>query len=225
MHDRVNISELKNKIFSKVYRNGDRIIFENSKEKYELLHDQNCCEDVFIDDVCGELSNLENAEITYAERTTNEGNPKVEYDGSCTWTFFKFATNKGWVDVRFYGTSNGYYSEDADLYLVEKKDEISDYSDYESEDNHMMKLFEIILDSADYDDYDSCVLAAENLEQVKEFCDKNFEYQDEFGLFRNCCKGQPFQIHNGQKVEEINEIGSTDKYSEPTIICSSFNAG
>ena len=123
MYDRVDISQLKNKIFSKVYRTGDFIFFENSKEKYALRHDQNCCEDVYIDDVCGELSNLENAEITYAEKTTNEGFPKNEYDNSCTWTFFKFATNKGWVDVRFYGTSNGYYSEDADLYLVEKKED------------------------------------------------------------------------------------------------------
>lgn len=223
MYDRVDISELKNKIFSKVYRIDDEIIFENNKEKYVLRHDQDCCEDVYIDDICGELSNLENVEITYVERTTNEGNPKGEYDSSCTWTFFKFATNKGWVDVRFYGTSNGYYSEDADLYLVEKKeDEIIDYSNHEPKD---MKIFEIILDSADYDDFDSCVLAAESLEQVKEFCDKNFIYHDEFGLSYDCCKGQSFQIHNGQKVEEINEIGTTDKYSEPTIICSSFNAG
>ena len=88
-----------------------------------------------------------------------------------------------------------------------------------------MKLFKIILDTYDYDDYDSCVLSAESLEQVKDFCDKNFDYQDEFGCWHRCCKGVSFQIHNGQRVEEIKEIGVTDKYTEPTIICSSFNAG
>ena len=88
-----------------------------------------------------------------------------------------------------------------------------------------MKLFHIILDSCDYDDYDSCVLSAESIEQVKDFCNKNFDYQDEFGIWHRCCEGESFRIHNGQKVEEIIEIGTTDKYIVPTIICSSFSAG
>lgn len=50
-----------------------------------------------------------------AEKVSEEDPAAAE---SGTWTFFKFATVKGHVTIRFYGESNGYYSEDADLYEI-----------------------------------------------------------------------------------------------------------
>lgn len=79
---------------------------------YKMYHEQDCCEDVAIEDVVGDWQDLVGSPITMAEEVNfDDPGPQSDYDESYTWTFYKFATVKGYVDVRWYGTSNGYYSE------------------------------------------------------------------------------------------------------------------
>jgi len=80
---------------------------------FELEHDQDCCEQVYIESVEGDLKDLIDSPLTMAEVVSNdgEGRPKPStFDDVDEWTFYKFATVKGYVTIRFYGTSNGYYS-------------------------------------------------------------------------------------------------------------------
>jgi hypothetical protein len=122
-YDRCDISELIGKTLVKIdNENGDELIFTcDDGTKYRMFHEQDCCESVSLDDVCGNIDDLMGTPIIVAEEVANEP-PKVEreyepYSG--TWTFYKLATVKGWVDLRWYGTSNGYYSESVDFEKID----------------------------------------------------------------------------------------------------------
>ena len=87
-----------------------------------MYHSQDCCEDVSIDDIVGNLEDILNQEILIAEEVSNKDPKPEEYHESCTWTFYKIVTNRGAVTLRWYGTSNGYYSESVDFVLLADTD-------------------------------------------------------------------------------------------------------
>lgn len=96
----------------------DMILFEcTDGSVYLMYHEQDCCESVEIEDINGDLDNLIGRYLALAEMScSNEADLKDEdEDASYTWTFYRFGTVKGFVDIRWYGTSNGYYSESVDF--------------------------------------------------------------------------------------------------------------
>ena len=98
-----------------------RIVFTSECGRtWVMQHYQDCCENVYIEDIIGALRDLVGAPLLMAEEVRYENvNPdgteestEDNYRGdSFTWTFYKFATVKGYVTIRWYGSSNGYYSE------------------------------------------------------------------------------------------------------------------
>jgi len=83
-----------------------------------FYHDQDCCESVVIDDVNGDLQDLIGNPILVAEERVNEDpGEDADYD-SHTWTFYTFRGIGGSVDVKWHGSSNGYYSESVDFQMI-----------------------------------------------------------------------------------------------------------
>lgn len=126
----VDITEMIGKTFISIDRSNEYIIFNCSDGSYfDMSHSQDCCESVMVESITGDLNDLINSPILFAEERTSEENPEdvckdiIEYQGwgSFTWTFYTIRTAKGTVDIRWYGESNGYYSESVEIYYLNKQ--------------------------------------------------------------------------------------------------------
>lgn len=118
MEELVEFNKLTGKVLIGIEINQDKdeILFScEDGTKYRMSHFQDCCESVTIEDICGDIDNLIGVPILQAEESSNSDNPKGGSEESFTWTFYNLATIRGSVTIRWYGESNGYYSESVDF--------------------------------------------------------------------------------------------------------------
>lgn len=154
----VEFETLKGKILINIECKGDNEIqFTDSENNiYHMYHEQDCCEEVYIKDICGNLSHLLDSPITMAECIVNESNIDEDEWGTGTWTFYKLATVKGYVTISWYGESNGYYSETVDFVIEEsiknKRTYDIDLLSKNVEQSNLLQLDKFNYSDNDFDD-------------------------------------------------------------------------
>ena len=109
-----SMSNLIGKVCIYAEQDGDeQIVFVFDDGTFaKMYHSQDCCESVSIEDVNGNLEDLIGVPLEVFEERTQ--NAPSSY-GSATWTFYCLRTIRGSIDIRWHGSSNGYYSETADV--------------------------------------------------------------------------------------------------------------
>lgn len=118
MSDDVNISRMVGRTFTSVTgeNGGEEMVFlAEDGERWRFYHEDDCCETVLIEDIVGDLADLVGSPLVLAEEVSSDDYPAPPDADSYTWTFYRFATVRGTVTVRWLGESNGYYSESVDI--------------------------------------------------------------------------------------------------------------
>ena len=115
-----SFEDLQGRILYKVLKLDDyELRFHLTEDHYvRMYHMQDCCESVSIEDIVGDLDDLVGTPLLLVEEVSNYDGESKEYSESETWTYYRFRTIKGSVDIRWYGESNGYYSESVDIEIV-----------------------------------------------------------------------------------------------------------
>jgi len=98
---------------------NDLLEIKTETHVFRFRHYQDCCEHVTVEeDGVAELKALEGAVVREAY-IGESGCEHDSYDGELTWFFYHVRTDKGDACLRFVGESNGYYSHEVDLEILE----------------------------------------------------------------------------------------------------------
>lgn len=111
-----DIKDMVGKKITGIYYDEEYFQIRTDDCVYAFYHEQDCCESVWLTQVDGISDKIIGSRIVIAEVVTDEKD--TEY-GHITWSFYKIGTNKGMIDFRWQGESNGYYSEIVNLVKIE----------------------------------------------------------------------------------------------------------
>ena len=112
-----HMEDLIGKRILSISKSFDSIYLELENYTCVFEHLQDCCESVNLEDWEYYEEDFQNAVIHDIEQASNDDPDACE---SGTWTFLKIRTSKGYGWFRWYGTSNGYYSEGVDFRAYKK---------------------------------------------------------------------------------------------------------
>ena len=118
MRDIVPFAELVGKTIRRIdgaEKDSQQVVLYCDGERFVLEHEQDCCESVLVEDVVGDPRDLIDQVVLKAEESTSQDDPLPDSESSHTWTFYHLVTRRSTLTIRWYGTSNGYYSESVDV--------------------------------------------------------------------------------------------------------------
>ena len=111
-----DIKDMVGKKITGIYYDEDYFQIRTDDCVYAFYHEQDCCESVWLTQVDGINDKIIGSRIVIAEVVTDEKDTEHSH---ITWSFYKIGTNKGIIDFRFQGESDGGYSETVDLVKIE----------------------------------------------------------------------------------------------------------
>lgn len=106
-----SFEELKGQTITSIEHNENEAVFTTSEGKrYQLYHDQDCCESVLIQSVEGDIQSVLNSPIDLAYEKIAHEDENGQHE-SVTYSDFILETENVRLVLKWVGESNGYYSE------------------------------------------------------------------------------------------------------------------
>ena len=122
--DRIELEDLDGEVLTHIDvdsddKKGDQILLTTqSGRQIRIYHEQDCCEHVRIEGTDGEWRELYGKPILEAVHEEDGG----EWEGgTCTRTTLTFRVDSATVISRWFGESNGYYSEAVNIEDITRK--------------------------------------------------------------------------------------------------------